>query len=238
MYELAVWAAYRANREARLGGPGTLGVGADVEALILHCRKRSVPLHFVSWRVHASRPGDLAASIAAARGHLDRYAFQERPELIVTRWRAIGEGDAAVAATTLSALSRVLGTELEGVCLEAPGNPVGIAAAQALSRVGRVRLVASVEPEDSGMEVVASLDGDSVSVLLWGGDPSRPIRAILALEGLAWGAGIRVERQDLTPGGPGGEATTVETLPMKDPAEVSFPYVPGRITSVRAAVLD
>ena len=236
-YELAVWAAYRANPEARVGGPGVMGRGTHVEALVRHCRKRSVPLHFLSWQVRAVGPAALAASITAARGYLDRYAFQERPQLLVTRWRAEGDGDAAVAGNTLSSLSRVLGTELEAICLELPGNRAGIAALGALSRMGRLRLVASVEPEGCGVEVVASLD-DAIGVLLWGGDPAQPIRVRLVLNGLPWGSGIRFERHDLAPGGSEDAPAAVETVPMQDPVEVSFPLVPGRITSVRATAVD
>jgi hypothetical protein len=238
MYELAVWAAYRASREALVGGPGVIGPGAHVEALVRHCRERSVPLHFLSWQVRATDPVDLASSIAAARGYLDRYALKERPELLVSRWRADGEGDQVVAGGTLSALSRVLGTELAAVCLEVPGNRAGVAALGALSRMGRVRLVASVEPEDSGIEIVASLDDDAIGVLLWGGDLEAPIRARLVLNGLPWGSSVRFERQDLEPGGSGGEPVAVETVPMRDPVEVSFPLVPGRIVSLRAIVVD
>ena len=98
--------------------------------------------------------------------------------------------------------------------------------------------MASVEPEDGGVEVVASLDDDAIGVLLWGGDPAEPIRARLVLSGLPWGSAIRFERQNLAPGGTGDAPATVETVPMQDPVEVSFPLSPDRITSVRAVVVD
>ncbi len=232
-YESGVWAVYRADRKAVVGGPGVDWRSGGVEALIGRCRDRNLPLHFVSWRVDVTQREDLQRSVRAVQGLLDRYALPARPGLVIGDCRTVPGSGVSPTVLTLSSLLPVLGMDVDAVCQKASG--AGEAALRAFGRLGRVRLPMRIDAPDRGVEGIATLDGEAVIALFWQREGDAVPLAVL-FSGLVWGKQIRVRRYRMGGKGAGAELAEEAALPMREPLKVEFLLGPGELTMVRVSV--
>ena len=244
-YESAVWAAYRAEPDAVVGGPGADWRSGTVEALAEWCRERSLPLRFVSWHAEVKVPADLAGSAAAAQAVLDRHPLSPRPALLITRWRAAPDSGVDATALSLSSLLPLLGMDVEVACFEPRGD---LSPLLALSELGRVRLAIGMDPGPVrtgpvvtgpvGIAAMASLGSEEVVALLWSprgaeGEPAR-----LSLTGLPWGRRVRVRRIEFQDRARTGSVVREEVLPMEEPLDVDVPAGGRNVRVVRIRVMD
>ncbi|MEY2427886.1 MAG: xylan 1,4-beta-xylosidase, partial [Verrucomicrobiota bacterium] len=86
-YTHTVSAILRADPKAKVGGPALAGYNSDIgTALIEHCGKGQIPLHFFSWHVYHSDPGYFRKSIREVKGRLAKFPKLKATETMITEW--------------------------------------------------------------------------------------------------------------------------------------------------------
>ena len=233
-YEAAVWAIYRAAPEVQIGGAGADWEPNGISMLLKRCHDLSLPLHFLSWHVPEARKEDLGASVDAVRALQSGYEMP--PGLLVSGWYARPDSGVSTAAATLSALLPVLDSGTEAVCLNASGDGGGLLALQGLEQLGRVRVVLTVDPQESGVAGIGSLDGEDVIALFWRESGGEPISVRASFTGLAWGRRVRVQQFLLAEIGAGADLVEEQVLAVEEPFQVSFQLPSGVLTLMRLQV--
>jgi hypothetical protein len=86
-YERTVAGLLRGDPEARVGGPAVASARSPiVDALIEHCAKQHVPLHFVSWHLYSDSPAAHADNVARVRAKLAKYPELADVKTLVSEW--------------------------------------------------------------------------------------------------------------------------------------------------------
>ena len=213
-YESAVWAIYRANARARIGGPGTMWPGETLSELISHCTELDLPLHFVSWGVRLNQISDLTDSMADARELLRENRLSSRPGLVISRWQAMPLDGSDPDGLTLSALREIVDMDLDAACMNFSGSDE--TAVRMFARMGRVRVELTVDPNTHGLRGMGSLAGEGAMALMWGTRDS--VQVDMSFVGIAWGREIRIRRFGTVSSAPLENVV----IPMADPARASF----------------
>jgi hypothetical protein len=213
-YESAVWSIYRADRNAQIGGPGTVWPGQGPSALVAQCAELDLPLHFVSWHIEVKRISDLTDSVSDARNLLEQHQLGSRPELVISRWQAITPEGSDSVGLEFSVLRSIVDLDLDAACMDLTGSDGSVA--RAFDRLGRVRVGLELDENDRGLEAIGSLEGEDALALLWGARDS--VQVDMTFAGVAWGKEIRIRRSGIFDEG------SIEDfiIPMSDPARVSF----------------
>jgi len=85
-YQRTAAAILRADENARVGGPALAGVRSPIlPALLNHCEKERVPLHFVSWHIYSSSPASIRGTIDHVKGLLEKHPTL-KPETFLDEW--------------------------------------------------------------------------------------------------------------------------------------------------------
>ena len=86
-YQHTAAAILRADPSARVGGPALANVRSPIlPALLEFCEKEEeVPLHFVSWHIYSSDPGQIRGTIEYAKDLLKKH-LTLKPETILDEW--------------------------------------------------------------------------------------------------------------------------------------------------------
>jgi len=221
VYESVVWTIYRVDPDARLGGPGADWSSPVVEALARRCSERRLPLHFLSWRVSASRPSEAAESIARAATLQSRYPLEQPAELILSEWSPADDDDLEVE---LSSLMGLQDRRLSMACARSPLS----GAIRAFHQAGAVQLAPSVEGES--VKVVATMADDEFRGIVWTGLPQATVS--LLLSGLAPGRNAVVERRVVGAGTP----ASVETVTHAEPLEIKLEIGKGSPVDLRVRI--
>jgi hypothetical protein len=219
LYETGVWAAYRGDEKAAIGGPGVDWQSSLPTELIHLCAKGNLPLHFVSWQILAETGNEPEVSYRKVERVLDRVGLSDRPAAIVTRWEMGEPPDAA--AVTLSFLKSLTKAIVDAGFADLEQLPWGEAAMRVFDRLGQVEIPVILD-SDSGLNGVATLEGDDVRMLFWA---SRPTRAKLSVSGMRWG-----RTYDYTRSVVGLTRTQVvesRDLRAEDPVEISLSLTAG-----------
>lgn len=215
-YESAAWAIVRLDAEARLGGPGADHDGPLVEALARRCRERRLPLHFLSWKVTGTSPGDVEASVRSAASVLNRHPQETGTDLVLSEWGC--DGDISVG---LSSLMGLMDTRLRIACASSPPSE----AFSLFEQLGPVRLAPVVEGDP--VRAVATMAGDEFRGIVW--THGNPGRVRLMLTGLPPGRQAEVERRIVGAAGP----PPVERMRHTQPLEITLEVEPEAPVEVR-----
>ena len=162
LFESGVWAIYRAEPEALIGGFGLRWGDERTGKFISQCKKLNLPLRFVTWGLDAALPEDLERSLQAVQGHIDRQGFREKPRMLISKWRPDPASEIDPVVLTMSSVVHSLGTDLEVVCFDAEGGGQWLNALQAIGNLGGVRLPMQVGSPGRGVEGISTLDGEEV----------------------------------------------------------------------------
>jgi hypothetical protein len=219
LYETGVWAAYRGNEKAAIGGPGVDWQLDLTTQLINRCAKGNLPLQFVSWQILAETGDEPEVSYRKVERVLDRAGLNDRPSAIVTRWD-MGEPQDA-AAVTLSFLKSLTKANVDAGFADLEQLPWGEAAMRVFDRLGQVEIPVIVDPE-SGLQGVATLEGDDVRLLFWA---SRPTRMKLSVSGMRWGRTYDYKRSIV--GLTRTQVVESRDLRAEDPVEISLSVTAG-----------
>jgi xylan 1,4-beta-xylosidase len=85
-YQRTVAAILGADPEAHVGGPALANVHSHIlPALLDACDQEKVPLHFISWHIYNSEPGQIRGTIDYARDLLKKHVSL-KPETILNEW--------------------------------------------------------------------------------------------------------------------------------------------------------
>jgi len=85
-YRHTAAAILRADPDALVGGPALAGCGSPIlPALLDHCEKEKVPLHFVSWHIYSSSPQQIRGTIDRVKALLKKHPTL-KPETILDEW--------------------------------------------------------------------------------------------------------------------------------------------------------
>lgn len=85
-YRHTAAAILRADPEAHIGGPALAGVRSPIlPALLEASDKENLPLHFISWHIYSSDPGEVQKTIEYANALLARHPSLH-PETILDEW--------------------------------------------------------------------------------------------------------------------------------------------------------
>lgn len=85
-YENTVKAVLRANPQAKVGGPALADFRSPIlRALLEHCSKRKVPLHFVSWHIYNSNPLEIRKTIDRVKDLIAEFPSLS-VETILNEW--------------------------------------------------------------------------------------------------------------------------------------------------------
>jgi len=229
-YESAVWAIYRADRKAKIGGPGTAWPGEGQAALVTHCEELDLPLHFLSWSVQVRRPTDLTESARDLRTLTGRHKLRQVPDFLISRWQPSGQDTVFTAGLGLSALKSTMDLNLQAVCLDLSGSNDVIL--RAFGRLGGVRVNLAIDEHPSGLRGIGSLEGEDALALLWGAEDSVSVDMNFA--GIAWGSEIRIRRS-----GVASKSTREDyTIPMADPAHITFSIGRGEVSLIWLQVIE
>jgi hypothetical protein len=219
LYETGVWAAYRGNEKAAIGGPGVDWQLDLTTQLINRCAKGNLPLQFVSWQILAETGDEPEVSYRKVERVLDRAGLNDRPSAIVTCWD-MGEPQDA-AAVTLSFLKSLTKANVDAGFADLEQLPWGEAAMRVFDRLGQVEIPVIVDPE-SGLQGVATLEGDDVRLLFWA---SRPTRMKLSVSGMRWGRTYDYKRSIV--GLTRTQVVESRDLRAEDPVEISLSVTAG-----------
>ena len=238
-YEAAVWAIYRANRNARVGGPGASWKSRRVELLAWGCSDRALPLNFLSWRADSLVAGELRESVDASRSIVSRYDLAERPQLVVSGWSVTPDTVSGSASTSaVREILSVMDTDLAAVCLDDRAGAGCVDALRALQRLGLVRVSASIDPNAAGVDGIVSLDGEDVIGLFWREPGVEEAVASASFSGMPNGSRVEVRRYLIGEGWPPSEPVEEQNLALQEPFNLDFPVVAGALTILKFVVVD
>ena len=238
-YEAAVWAIYRANRKARVGGPGASWKSRRVELLAWGCSDRALPLHFLSWRADSLAAGELRKSVDMSRSIVSRYKLAERPQLVVGGWSVAPDtvsGSAPIKA--VRQILSVMDTDLAAVCLDDEAGSGCVDALRALQRLGLVRVSASIDPNSAGVDGIVSLDGEDVIGLFWRETGGKEAVVSASFSGMPNGSRVDVRRYLIGEGWPLNEPVEEQNLALQEPFNLDFPVLAGALTILEFVVVD
>lgn len=234
LFEFGVWAIYRAEPEARIGGMGFRWGDERAGEFILRCRKLDLPLRFVTWQLDAALPEDLERSVRTIQGEIDRQGFREKPGMLISKWRQNPTSKINPVVLTVSSVARALGTDLEVVCFDAVDGGQRDAL-QAFEDLGGIRLPLQVEPIDAGVEGISTLEGEEVLAVFWHRRPIGELPISITVTGLPWGRRVRIQKRRI---GKDYEENLLEEAfqEMEEPLEVRLSLPAGCLTFVRLSV--
>lgn len=219
LYETGVWSAYRGNEKAAIGGPGVDWQSDLTTQLISRCAKGNLPLQFVSWQILAETGDEPEVSYLKVERVLDRVGLNDRPSAIVSSWDMGEPSDAA--AVTLSFLKSLTKANVDAGFADLEQWPWGEAAMRVFDRLGQVEIPVIVDP-DSGLQGVATLEGNDVRMLFWA---SRPTRMKLSVSGMRWGRTYDYKRSIV--GLTRTQVVESRDLRAEDPVEISLSVTAG-----------
>ncbi|MGI8965067.1 MAG: GH39 family glycosyl hydrolase, partial [Limisphaerales bacterium] len=86
-YQHTAAAIQRADAKAKIGGPALAWYNSNIsDALIELCGKTNVPLHFISWHVYDSNPGQFRKTIRETKAKLARFPKLKNCETMIDEW--------------------------------------------------------------------------------------------------------------------------------------------------------
>lgn len=235
-FERALWAIYRANPGARVGGPGAEWTSRSLELLVWGCSERSLPLGFLSWRADSVAVTGLRASVDTVQHLLARHALPERPRQVIGAWSVRPDSLVVPSIRSIQAILSVLDTDLAAICLDVRTDPASLDVLRALQRLGLVRVVTAIDPNPHGLDGIVSLDGEDVIGLFWQTSGQEGVTAEVAFSGMAYGARARVRRYLISESIPADEAVETQVLRLQEPLRVVLPVVPDALTIVSVTV--
>jgi hypothetical protein len=235
-FERAVWAIYRANPDARVGGPGARWASRNVELLVWGCSERSLPLGFVSWRADSVGVDGLRRSVDAVQEVLGRHRLVERPRQVISAWSVGADSMVAAPIRSVQAILSVLDTDLAAVCLDVNADPEGLDVLRALQRLGLVRVVTVIDDNPWGLDGIVSLDGEDVIGLFWQTSQEEVVMAAVSFSGMSYGRRVRVLRYVVAGTLPADEPVDTQTLRVQEPLNVAVPVPKRALTIVRLEV--
>jgi hypothetical protein len=235
-YESAVWAIYRADSNARVGGPGASWSSRNVELLVWGCGDRSLPLSFVSWRADSVANDGLRQSVEAVQEILGRHRLAERPRQVVSAWSVGPDTVVAASIRSVQAVLSVLDTDLAAVCLDMQAGSGSLDVLRALQDLGLVRVMTAIDENPWGLAGIVSLDGEEVIGLLWQTASEEGAVAAMEFSGLPNGSRARVRRFTVAEGMSADEPVDTQSLRLQEPLSVRVPVPPGVLTVIRVDV--
>lgn len=231
-YEAGVWAIHQLGFNVSVGGPGLDWASEGVEALIRRSTERKLPFHTVTWQVSVQDADDLARSIDVVNQLTHQYPLDRIPNHLITRWDA-KQSDFGVG---MSALMRVMTTDVRAICLADTMDVAGWTAMKGLNPVSGVRLPVVMQAPDGGVSGVAHLDHDTVLAVFWHARSDGNTSITATFSGLPLGDRIRVEQLRLTGENDQLKPVFSETRPSSEPMSVDFVLTGDAVTAVRLVV--
>ncbi|MBT3604636.1 MAG: hypothetical protein HN521_16380 [Candidatus Latescibacteria bacterium] len=231
-YETGVWAVHQLGLNVHVGGPGLDWASEGVEALIRRSSERNLPFHTVTWQVSVQDADDLRRSIDVVSQLTNQYPLDRMPNHLITRWDA-EQSDFGVG---MSALMRVMTTDVRAICLADTTDVAGWTAMKGLNPLSGVRLPVVIQAPDGDVSGVAQLDHDTVLAIFWHAREDGKTPITLTFSGLPLGDRVRVEQLRLTGENDHLKPVFSETRPTSEPMSVDFVLTGDAVTAVRLVV--